>query len=215
MEIGSEFEWDSELREKKNKNIKFPEVEDDVLTFSGRTSIELILNNLQKAKMAMLPSYCCESILQPFRKAGIEICFYEVNYDGKLTINLDILDEANILFWCNYFGYNIEMPNIFEFKQRGGIVIEDITHSFFSEHSYHKQSDFLVASIRKWLPVLCGGYCARIKGKLKTKPTSYPSKNFLEEKKNAMLLKSAYLTDEDEKKKLIFMLSLIHIYKLK
>lgn len=203
-EIGSEFEW-KDIPSDNCNSFCFRGVNDYAFTFSGRTSLEIILKNIPEAKKALLPSYCCKSMIEPFQNAGMDICFYRVNCNEQLAIDLRIPDDVDTLLWCNYFGYSVKMPNLYSFKQRGGIVIEDITHSFFSKEPYHLQSDFLVASIRKWLPMLCGGYCAQIKGKLEVKPTKYPPENFLKEKKSAMILKKKYLTNGDEKKKSVFM----------
>ncbi len=93
------------------------------------------------------------------------------------------------------------MPDLSSFKENGGIIIEDITHSFLSEQQYHSQSDYLVASLRKWEPIYCGGYCAATKGKLQYIPDTEPSEDFIQLKQQAMKLKAEYLIDHDEKKK--------------
>lgn len=205
MEIGSEFEWDDSLQFHKKKYLIDEDINNFILTFSGRTSIEVVLNNIVNAKKAILPSYCCDSMIDPFRKAGIDVCFYDVNYDDKFVINQNIPDDVDILLRCNYFGYNIQQPDVSEFKQRGGIVIEDVTHSLLSSKMYDSQSDFLVASIRKWVPVLCGGYCVSVNSILNKKPRRYPSNWFVKEKRKAMVLKREYLLDNDEQKKLNYL----------
>lgn len=181
-EIGSEF---SQIILKNRDDIVYlNNNRKNLLTFSGRTSIDVVLKNLESANKALLPSYCCDSIIDPFRKAGIEVCFYDVNYDEEadINININIPDDVDVFLWCNYFGYRLQMPNITDFKKRGGIVIEDITHSLLSDTTYDTQSDFLVASIRKWLPVLCGGYCASVNSSLTEMPKVYPAEAFLNKK---------------------------------
>ena len=204
FEIGSEFEWGGihSNNEKCGLNIL---KRNSVLAFSGRTSIEVVLDNIIDINKAMLPSYCCDSMIEPFKKAGVDVCFYDVIYDGKLICNLNIPHDIDVLLWCNYFGYRLQMPDITDFKKRGGIVIEDITHSLLSDNMYDTQSDFLVASIRKWLPVLCGGYCASVNSSLTELPKVYPSEAFLNKKRNAMKLKNEYLADNDKKKKSVFL----------
>ena len=190
-EIGSEFSYQEN---NFGHGILLPEgVKDYVYTFSGRTAIETVLKNEPQIKKAMLPSYCCDSMIEPFRRKGIKVCFYDVNYKDRLQINIKLEDDIDAILWCNYFGFNVEMPDFSEFLINGGIIIEDITHSFYSSKKYDKQSNYLVASIRKWEPVLCGGYCASIKTNLKYKPLNFPSKEFLEDKKKAMNLKREYL----------------------
>ena len=77
-EIGSEFH---KIPFEEGEGFEYPIP--GQLVFSGRTAIETVLKELPKAKKALLPSYCCESMIQPFLNAGIEIEFYPVNYiDG-------------------------------------------------------------------------------------------------------------------------------------
>lgn len=186
-EIGSEFHC---VKLETGSGIKFPR--SGSLTFCGRSAIESVLNILPKAKTALLPSYCCESMVEPFKRAGIKVSFFDVNYDNGLKIDISY-DKADIFFWCNYFGFRNEMPDY------EGIVIEDITHSLLSEMSHHLKSDYLVASIRKWEPICCGGYCS-VDSKLMP-----PPQGFVNSRKAAMELKARYLCDLDEEKKPIFL----------
>lgn len=191
MEIGSEFQYETNA---DGEGIMLPEqVKDYAFVFSGRTAIETILKNEPNIRKAMLPSYCCDSMVEPFRKADIDVCFFSVKYDAGLQIQLNIPEDVDCLLWCNYFGYKNDMPDMSKFTERGGIVIEDITHSFFSIKQYHSQSDYLVASIRKWVPLLCGGYCASLKRKLQYIPIMQPSDEFLQKKRSAMIFKREYL----------------------
>lgn len=196
QEIGSEFH-----RLIPDQGCGYPFKSHEKIVFSGRTAIETVLKNTPDAKKAALPSYCCESMIIPFRKAGIEVEFYDVQYENGLQINTDISNDIDILLWCNYFGFKTEMPDLSSFKENGGIIIEDITHSFLSEQQYHSQSDYLVASLRKWEPIYCGGYCAATKGELQYIPDTEPSDDFIRVKHQAMNLKSEYLADHDELKK--------------
>lgn len=192
QEIGSEFSYQFY---NENKKFIFPEgVKDFALTFSGRTSIESVLKNEPQIKKVMLPSYCCDSMIEPFRNKGIEVYFYDVNYKKKLQINIEAKESIDAILWCNYFGFNLKRPDFTKFIENNVIILEDITHSFYSKiNQYNKQSHYLVASLRKWEPVLCGGYCASVKSELKYKPSKFPAEEYLEEKKRAMLLKKEYL----------------------
>lgn len=184
-EIGSEFH---DMGCGDGKGIRFPR--SGTLTFSGRAAIEAVLNDIPQAKNALLPSYCCDSMIEPFRRAGIRVDFFDVNYDGdRLSVNLDSCRCADILLWCNYFGFSAPMPSF------DGIVIEDITHSLLSSAPSHERSDYLVASVRKWLPVYCGGFCSL------QVDLAAPPADFVQKKRAAMQLKTAYLSDGDESKK--------------
>ena len=161
------------------------------LVFSGRTAIEAVLKKIPDAHTALLPSYGCDSMIVPFRAAGIEVKFYSAEWDDGLKFKVD--DHADILLWCNYFGFKNRMP---EFD---GVIIEDITHSLLSDSPSHPHSDYLVASLRKWEPVNCGGYCS-----VETEG-AIPPEEFVKEKTEAMELKTAYLADGDSKKKQKFL----------
>ena len=56
-EIGSEFHLC--LFEKK----KGLDIEESSMVFSGRTAIEMVLKKERSIKKAMLPSYCCDSMV--------------------------------------------------------------------------------------------------------------------------------------------------------
>lgn len=191
MEIGSEFSYTNTGMKEMLRISK--EIHDYSLTFSGRTAIETILKNEPHIKKVLIPSYCCDAIIEPFKKVGIEIDFYDVNYVDELKINVKIKSDIDAILWCNYFGFEVYMPNFNEFINRGGIVIEDITHSLLSKKIYHHQSKYLIGSIRKWVPVLSGAVCVALNSELKEKPTAYPSNEYLIKKKEAMVLKQRYL----------------------
>lgn len=173
-EIGSEYALTNITQ---SNGLKVPC--DGSFVFSGRTAIETVLNSISNAKTALLPSYCCDSMVEPFRKAGISVDFFDVYFDKKF--NYVINCSADILLWSNYFGFDLEMPDF------DGIIIEDITHSLLSNIQYHQRSDYYIASVRKWEPVLSGGYCSV--------PTIFsgPPQEFLDKKLRAMELKAAYL----------------------
>lgn len=194
MEIGSEY-YSVGLDD--GGGIVFPR--EGSLTFSGRTATEAVLKKIPYAKTALLPSYCCDSIIEPFRRAGIKVDFYEVNYEDELIIKINA--EADILFWCNYFGFKYEIPDF------NGIIIEDITHSLLSDVPCHQQSDYLVASVRKWEPIISGGYCSvNVNGEP-------PPQAFVDEKLGAMRLKKQYLLDHDTNKKKKFLSAFNHSNK--
>ena len=173
----------------KGRGLSFPRA--GTFVFSGRTAIEAVLRKIPDARTALLPSYCCESMIDSFRKAEIEPKFFDVYYQDGLKIEVN--GSADILLWCNYFGFHNEMPDF------DGLVIEDITHSLLSDEMCHPRSDYLVASIRKWEPVACGGYCSVEYDGLE------PPEEFVSRKQYAMKMKADYLQDMDEAKKPAFL----------
>ena len=201
-EIGSEFEQPKE--DQSGNGIKFP-VQDYILTLSGRTAIELALEGIKTARKALLPSYCCDSMIEPFRKANIQVEYYDVSFDGELSIHIDISDDIDILLWCNYFGFRQNMPDMSFFKDRGGIIIEDITHSFLSDTVFNQQSDYLVGSVRKWDAVVCGGFYAPLRKRDRVFRLDTPPEQYIEKRTTAMRLKAEYIAEEDESKKPVFL----------
>ncbi|MBQ3865755.1 MAG: hypothetical protein II776_02550 [Clostridia bacterium] len=197
-EIGSEFH---EMPPEKGKGLALPF--EAVYTFSGRGAIETMLNDLPGVKKAALPSYCCDSMAEPFRRAGIALSYYPVDYDGNaISVRAEIPDDASLVLRCNYFGFQTPMPDLSGFN---GVVAEDVTHSLFSDPIYHEGSRYLVASLRKWEPILSGGFCAAVLGKLRHVPAKAPAEDFLSLRARAMTLKKEYLADGDGEKKKTFL----------
>lgn len=188
-ELGSEFEY---YPMQSGHGVTFPVAGSFV--FSGRTAIEAVVFNLkaQNINSVLLPSYCCDSMIEPFRKNGINFQFYSVKYNKSLVVEIN--DTADVLLWCNYFGFKNTIP---EFH---GIIIEDITHSLFSVVNHHEQCDYYIASLRKWGPLVCGGYCS-----IAELNYVVPSKYFVEKKFSAMQLKSKYLSTDGGKNKQLFL----------
>lgn len=181
-----------------------PAGSDHALLFSGRTAIETVLRDIgNNAGNALLPSYCCASMIEPFLAAGYAVKFYEVSGTDGISVAMDIPEACSVLLWCNYFGFHMDYPReeIRRFRKRGGIVIEDITHSLLSKKQCHGESDYLVASIRKWGALLSGGFCGKTAGWFAEKPERKPHADFLRQKADAMALKEEYLRDGDAAKK--------------
>lgn len=181
-EIGSEFH---RMPFENGHGLTFPRP--GSLVFSGRTAIEAVLLRLPDVHTALLPSYCCDSMIVPFRDAGIDVKFYQIDWDNGLKVEINGL--ADISLWCNYFGFKKEMPEL------SSVVVEDITHSILSTTSSHSRSDYLVASLRKWEPINCGGYCSVKMDR------EAPPDEFVRLKSAAMELKKDYLEDMDPEKK--------------
>ena len=205
MEIGSEFwEFDGNLN---SNNSSFWNLGKDIkFTLSGRTAIYYVLENIakkQKITKAYLPSYSCESMAQPFIDLGIEILYYDVYYNDGLKYNIEFLEDVDIFFAMNYFGYsNTNMDSyIQKYKNMGKIVIEDITHSIFSTKRYSVNSDYLIASLRKWMPILSGGIAVNMNSNFEIELSNKSNKEMIILKNTAMKNKKDYIegknTDKD------------------
>lgn len=175
-EIGG-FYWiedDMESEKPESENIlnKLPKMEDSSFTFSGRNAIKLAIEdflNNHTLKNVYIPSFCCNGMLQPFVQYGIKTKFYDIKLEnGKFVYNLPKINKGDIFVIMSYFGLNNadELEAIKIIKGKGGIVIEDITHSLLKNISFSSESDYLVASLRKWMAIPTGGWIGKRGGKL-------------------------------------------------
>lgn len=194
-EIGSEFEYVERTDGHVNLALR-PLGEDYRLLFSGRTAIEHVLADANAKGKALLPSYCCKSMIEPFWARGLTVEYYSVDFDGRMRVHCDVSDDCSVLLWCNYFGFR--GPTFPEDAARrihahGGIIVEDITHSLLSAKPMHEGSDYAVASIRKWFPVLSGGLSVKARGRFQSAPEHAPEPEFVRMRLQAMRAKQAYI----------------------
>lgn len=203
-EIGSEFWLD---KTKYNEiNLEIPTWlnwgMDNKLLLSGRTAIDYVLKDIlknNKINTVYFPVYCCQSMLQPFIDNGINIIFYNVDFDGeKLIFNIDTTQECDIFYAMNYFGFaKGRIDRYIEiFKQRNIFVIEDATHSLLSMKSFNNYSDYIVASLRKWIPVLSGGLAVKTYGIFEIQPKEETLEEMVRIRKLAMLDKARFMNGD-------------------
>jgi hypothetical protein len=210
-EIGSEFWLDLNLD--SDKLIKKPSKTSDInkflyigndrrLLFSGRTAIDFVLQDIPiHVKKVYMPSYCCESMLQPFLDRGIFIEYYDVLIgDQGLKYLIDINEETDIFFAISYFGYGMSNMDSYidKFKKRNILVIEDITHRIFNKKNHCHNSDYLIASLRKWFPLLSGGLAIKAKGGFKDIWLQDPVEEHINKRLEAMKLKAKYMNGMDK-----------------
>ncbi len=198
MEIGSDF-WTYEGNLKSNNEDFWNIGEDTKFTFSGRTAIYYVLDEIVRdnnIKVVYMPSYICESMLKPFQDFGLKIKYYGVFFDNGLVYDIDKNEEFDIFFAMNYFGYSkTNMGDFIKyFKQKGKIIIEDITHSILSKKMYSEYSDYLIGSLRKCLPIISGGIAVNMNDKFKGR-LKEPNKTYVNLKKSAMDRKKRYIDE--------------------
>lgn len=199
-EIGSEF-WLTDITKEKydyNTPTWLNLGNDNRLLLSGRTAIDYVLRDIMKnhkINTVYFPSYCCQSMIQPFENLGIKIIFYDVNYNGTLNFEIDTEQECDVFFAMNYFGFLEGRMDqyIKAFKKRNIIVIEDCTHSLLSEKPYNFQSDYIVASLRKWFPVISGGLAVKRSGRFEIRLKDETLEEMISIRKSAMLEKNQYI----------------------
>ncbi|KQL56483.1 MULTISPECIES: hypothetical protein [Bacillaceae] len=203
-EIGSYFETEDKIINCKQENrfdFDFEKLfSDSTYVFSGRNAIELALKDIELTKeirTVYMPSYLCDSMIDPFLENEVKIHYYKVNYNFNLkVVEVDINKnvECDILFINNYFGNNklVNKESIDHFKSKGTVIFEDVTHGLFNKNFIENSSDYYVASIRKWLGLASGGLLLKKNGILANKPIINSDK-FASTKINAMELKKKYL----------------------
>ena len=198
-EIGSYF-WLDDQEKRAPRDISWlPEAADACFAFSGRNAIDIVLKDIlagKKIRKVFAPSYCCVSMLQSFIDRGLDISFYRVDFkDGTFTYELPDAGENDVVLIMSYFGLNTASAHeaVSKLKSRKAVVIEDITHSLLTGEPASAESDYLVASLRKWFPVPTGGWAGKRKGSLAEKP-DLDSNHAVAEKIAGMKEKYDYLT---------------------
>ena len=189
-EIGSEF-WIGEKPETLLTE------RDGIFVLSGRTAIDLILQDILKIRpvnSVYMPGWCCESMLAPFVDRGIKVVFYDVKYEDLLKYELDESVLPDVFYLTNYFGYANTLPIevVKHYGEKGAVIVYDRTHSFpMEDEAYQALADYSFASIRKWMGVVGG---AVVNGLSKSPELKYCS--YVEAKEEAMHDKWRYLNGD-------------------
>lgn len=208
FEIGSEYwlEDNNKTIIKYRKDLKF----DSKFLMSGRTAIDFVLQDImknKKVKKAYFPSYCCDSMLQPFYDNNIEIEFYEVNFNEKFEYTINLNKECDIFYAMSYFGFEeTRMDYYIEKFAKNCIVIEDITHSLLSQKVYNDNSDYIIASLRKWFPIITGGIAIKKDGTFNIDNKNFEINEIVyKNKKEAMRNKYKYIMNDENVQKQEFL----------
>ncbi|MGO5052609.1 DegT/DnrJ/EryC1/StrS family aminotransferase [Lachnospiraceae bacterium LCP25S3_G4] len=202
MEIGSEFWFDNSLKAKTNDqwSSTIPHM---VLTSSGRGSLTLLLQKIDPVvKTVLLPAYICQSILVPFETLNYRIMFYAL--DKNLMPVLDTIDmtqKIGVFFHIGYFGFqtNQNLREIIKkMHENSTIIIEDITHTMFSNIKRMHENDYYFGSIRKWLGIISGGILVSKDHRINDKLPEHTQ--FIAVREEAMELKSYEMSRGNENK---------------
>lgn len=193
MELGSEF-WNVP---QSDTTAVLP---DDHTQFvlSGRTALELVARDLiaeRKIRSVCIPAYCCDSMLFPFQRAGLELRFYDVlpSTDGVRRM-LPENHGCDAVLLLDYFGFSQpETAALAEREhERGTAVILDRVQSLYSESEAVKYADYSVTSWRKWF-FSCAAAAKKHSGLWSVKPTKPANARFVSFRKEAAEKKAAYL----------------------
>ena len=162
MELGSEYGLDlSGLSVcSDNLNSYLNQFHDVYYYDSGRSVIREFVKLLSDDETILLPEFICESVTDCFRSKDIK--FYRILPDFSIDIE-DVKNKMHspggVFFLMHYFGKLQPSFALAEIRrmadQYGYTILEDTTHSFFS--AAETVGDYMVCSIRKWIPVSLGG----------------------------------------------------------
>lgn len=189
-EIGSEF-WDVPLT--KGENGLFPA--DTAWFLSGRAALRAVIRDIKARRpfrSAALPSWCCDSMIQPFLAEGVEVSFYPVFFQEEKGLVQDFsrLPDCDGLLLMDYFGYQEGSPlPVFD-----GVVLWDGTHSAFS--GIPARADYVFGSLRKWAGFWTGGFARRKDGLPLDAEASFKAAPYVRLRQQAMAEKRAYLAGE-------------------
>lgn len=132
---------------------------------SGREAIEMAVQDIEKRhagirKVCLLPQYTCDTVVLPFNKHQWQICFYPVNLELRIDINIlrKAIEEyrPSVLLMHPYYGMGIDeglKELIHGYMEEGRLIfIADMTQSIalLNESLW---ADYCVASLRKWFDI--------------------------------------------------------------
>lgn len=186
MEIGSVLELDdwSNYKNAGKREFYLPFMNGNkyntVFYQSGRNAIQTLTTYLAEKfnfREILLPDYVCSTVKDAIERAGIKCKLYSINrefdYDIK-QIEEKIRGGVKCIYIVQYFGKKISddmKQAIKEWKSKDIIVIEDITMSLFSnDKNSIGFGDYIIGSIRKWLPIPDGGFISSQKTEIPKEP---------------------------------------------
>lgn len=201
MEFGSDFHYISGFINPQNSIQKiYPNAE---YFANGRHCILAIIKRF-KYQRIWIPEYFCSEVIDSIRRmSDIEIQFYNDNPLVRFS-NKDLAKikfrKGDVLFRVIYFG--IEKDSI----TASVPIIEDHSHSLFTNKAINSNADWCIASLRKTLPIAEGGILWSPKG-LRLDESIIENNVNIDlalQRWNAMKIKKDYLEDCDVAKKDIF-----------
>lgn len=205
MEIGSEFWKDGERIIQENEE----------LFLSGRTALDAIIKDVleeHEISSALLPSYCCHTMIEPFFRNGILVRFYDmfINDNGRLETKIPEPKENEIFYDMKYFGSNTIIRtgvSDLEIQKLWDVVIEDTTHSCF--HGTHRfKADYEFTSCRKWMAFDGIAIARKQRGVFHAKPQNWTiNKAYCASRNQAFAMKNAYMLGESVDK-----IEFLHIF---
>jgi len=125
---------------------------------AGRYALEYILK-ARKYRKVYIPFYICVSVLQSFKRQGVEYEFYHINEQLEPATELQPKDDEAVLY-VNYFGLKNRKADTFCYAYKNTIL--DCTQAFYSEKGNQYDDKTIQCdtfySCRKYFGVPDGAY---------------------------------------------------------
>ncbi len=126
---------------------------------SGRDTLKAIAREYEPC-VALLPALACDSMVHPFELYSHSIQYYRLNQDYSIDLDsLNIGQGTQLFLYGDYFGRSAISDSALEkLREQGNVIfIEDRTHNLIWERQCSFKPDYIMASLRKWLPIPDGG----------------------------------------------------------
>ena len=161
-EIGSEFYLDKyEDLEDKPINLDYLKVNiNDTAFLSTSKNVVYFLLEQNKIpedrKIVLLPPFTCHSVIEPFVKDGYRVFYHRITRDLTCDRELFLEDldriRPSVVIVHGQFGFDtlVSVKDIIQnIKTTGVLVIEDITHTLYSdiERTY---ADYYIFDFERW-----------------------------------------------------------------
>ena len=163
------------------------------LFFSGRSALYHLLKSgieLYNWQKVYVPSFYCHEVVYFLKDLDIEVVYYEYNPFLDLSSKTFEWDDKPSTVVVNVLFFGVKKLDVTFLEQ--SIVLEDLTHNIMGFES--SNADYCFGSLRKELPLPCGGFLMSPKGKsLPIGVESYKSEIIGIQKLTAMMLKKEYL----------------------
>ena len=160
-EYGYEYDavLDQEIWEETKDRVTDQKLFGAICLRSGRDALKAIAREYEPCTV-LIPALACDSMIWPFEKYGHKIVFYGLNQDYSIDLKkLPVINKRCLFLYMDYFGKpSISDEALEELRKKKDFVfIEDRTHNLIWERKYSFQPEYVVASLRKWIPIPDGG----------------------------------------------------------
>lgn len=138
-----------------------------LLVANGKQALSLVAQDLRDrgVRTLLAPDFYCLTMIQPFQLEGIKI--RHVATDARALFDSEALAEELAtghhlaVLHCEVFGgfAGVRLRDVLDAARNVDVpVVVDVTHSLFA--TSHDPADYLVASLRKLLPLPDGAFVA-------------------------------------------------------